>query len=163
MPYATTGTVKHDAKINVWGCFAAHGVGNIYLVEGRLNKHQFKDILINQMLPSAQRLFDLENWHYQQDNDPKHTAKTVKSWFRRNNVPLLPWASQSPDLNPIENLWSYLDYLLRDRRPNTVEDLFEVLEKGWKDIPIAYLGKLSDSMPARIEAVIAAKGYATKY
>ena len=52
-------------------------------------------------MPSAERLFNMENWHFQQDNDPKHTAKTTKTWFRCNNTPLLPWPSQSPDLNPI--------------------------------------------------------------
>ena len=161
--WATSATVKHDVKINVWGCFAAHGVGNLYLVDGILNKGQYKDILINQMMPSAEALFNKENWHFQQDNDPKHTAKTTKTWFRQNNVPLLPWASQSPDLNPIENLWSYLDYLLRNRAPGNKAELFEVLQEGWKSLPVDLLMKLANSMPARIAAVLKADGYATKY
>ena len=161
--WATTATVKHDEKINVWGCFAAHGVGNLYLVQGHLDKHQYKDILINQMMPSAERLFGMANWHFQQDNDPKHTAKTTKTWFRQNRTPLLPWASQSPDLNPLENLWSWLDWHLRDRKPSTKEELFAVLQEGWGTIPVDLLTQLSDSMPYRIAAVLAADGYATKY
>ena len=161
--FATKATVKHDIKINVWGCFASHGVGNLYEVQGILDKHQYKDVLVLMFVENARKLFDLEDWHFQQDNDPKHTANTTKTWFTRNKTPLLPWPSQSPDLNPIENLWSYLDYKLKDRHPRNKTELFQVLQEGWNAIPIDLLMKLSDSMPDRIEAVLKAKGYATKY
>jgi transposase len=78
-------------------------------------------------------------------------------------VPILEWPSQSPDLNPIENLWSILDANLKNRTPQNEQELFEVLEEGWKELPIDLLERLSDSMPRRIEAVIKAKGFATKY
>ena len=51
------GTVKHDKKINVWGCFTYAGVGDLHLVKGILEQKQYKQILIHHMLPSAKRLF----------------------------------------------------------------------------------------------------------
>jgi hypothetical protein len=50
-------TVKHDAKINMWGCFCAYGIGYIALVDGILKTNQYLEIFENEMLPSAENLF----------------------------------------------------------------------------------------------------------
>ena len=100
-PRNCRGTVKHDKKINVWGCFAAHGVGRLYHVEGLMRKEDYIKILDNEMRPSAGALFLDGDFVFQQDNDPKHTARVVTEWFGDNNVTKLQWPSQSPDLNPL--------------------------------------------------------------
>ena len=125
-----SGTVKHDIKIMVWGCFTAHGVGNLCLVEGIMEQVQYRRILKDRLDPSHRRLFPAKAWFFQQDNDPKHTANTTKQYFIDNQIPVLPWPSQSPDLNPIENLWSILDHKLRNRRPQNKEQLFEALQEA---------------------------------
>ena len=162
-PKNCKGTVKHDKKIQVWGCFAAHGVGNLYRVPGILDQHGYHSILQWQMKPSVQRLFPTKDCIFQQDNDPKHTARSIRTYLENYEVPTLPWPSQSPDLNPIENLWSILDLKVKDRKPSNEDALFEVLKEAWQNLEPELLTKLADSMPERIEAVIAANGYPTKY
>ena len=162
-PYCMRGTVKHDKKINVWGCFAAHGVGNIYTVNGNLDQHQFHQILQRQMFPSAKKLFPDGDFLFQQDNDPKHTAKKNQKYLENKKVNVLDWPSQSPDLNPIENLWSLLDKQLSERNPQNEDQLFEVIKTGWASLEVELLSKLVKSMPRRCQAVIDAKGLPTKY
>lgn len=159
-----TGSVKHDKKINVWGCFAAHGVGDLVMVDGIMEQTQFRDILGASMLPSAEVLFgEGEEWLYQQDNDPKHTAILTQNWFIENKIPIMEWPSQSPDLNPIENLWTILDRACSKRNPQNEAELLEMLQAAWYNLDPNMLDRLVCSMPDRCEAVIKQNGGAMKY
>ena len=116
------------------------------------------------MLPSAQNLFGDRYWALQQDNDPKHTARRIQQFIRQRGIHLLPYCPfQSPDLNPIENLWSILDSNLKDRRPQSKAELFQVLQEGWNRHDVDLLRRLVECMPRRIQAVIDSNGYMTKY
>ena len=75
----------------------------------------------------------------------------------------MDWPSQSPDLNPIRNLWEELDCQVREGNFTNKKNLFAALHQKWKKIPIEKLIKLVNSMPQRCVAVITTKGYATKY
>jgi transposase len=121
--------VKHDKKVMVWGCMTAYGVWALHRIVGIMKKEMYQNILETEFQRSAQMLFPDGNYLFQQDNDPKHTAGVVQNYIRQSSIPLLDnWPAQSPDLNPIENLWAILDLKLQSRKPNTEAELFEQLQ-----------------------------------
>ena len=80
-----------------------------------------------------------------------------------NGVNCTTWPAQSPDLNPIENLWDYLDRKLDVLPTTTLSQLWDTLSDLWENIPTEIIENLVSSMPQRIEAVIKARGGHTKY
>ena len=78
---------------------------------------------------------------------------------------MLPWPAQSPNLNPIKNLWNEVDKKVRNlsNQPKNLEDLERKVKNAWRSIPLEYIQKLVESMTRRIQACIAAEGGATKY
>ena len=162
-----TPTVKHGGgKIQVWGCFTAKGVGHIHHINGIMDQTIYKHILVHHMRPSLMQLGGKDYIIFQQDNDPKHTAKSVGKYIERAKYLVLEgWPSQSPDLNPIENLWQELKTRLYHARPrpSNKDELFALLKREWEALPQDVLRNFVHSMPRRIEAVIKAKGGHTKY
>jgi transposase len=75
----------------------------------------------------------------------------------------MEWPSQSPDLNPIENLWDELKRRMGRRNFRNADDLFRAMQEEWDRISIKKIVSLIEFMPRRCRAVIKAKGYATKY
>ncbi len=73
-----------------------------------MNATPYKQILDENLMESVRQLSLGSRFLSQQDNDPKHTAKMIKEWLQAHKVKLLDWRSQSPDLNPTENLWAEL-------------------------------------------------------
>ena len=102
----------------------------------------YKQIIRSELLPSAYTLFPDDNYIFQQDNDPKHTSTIVRDYMDEIGLVRTAWPAQSPDLNPIENLWSIIDQATQFRAADTEEELFEILNEAWPQIPIELLNRL---------------------
>jgi hypothetical protein len=134
-------------------------------------------ILEDGLLDTWQEVHDtLGDPVFQQDNAKIHTAADTSVWFEEHNIQVMERPPNSPDLNPIEHCWKRLKEKMHQRypdihmtplagAPDTVRRRFaEALNEVWtKDIEGDFLEALWESMPRRVAAMLAAKGWYTKY
>lgn len=160
----TLPTVKHGGgSVMLWGCFASNGTGNLHRVDGIMDSTKYQDILAKNVTKSVKKLKLGRHWTFQQDNDPKHTSKSTKAWLEKKGWKVLEWPSQSPDLNPIENLWWDLKKAVGARKPKNISELETFAHEEWAKIPKERCQKLVSGYRSRLQQVIAAKGCCTKY
>uniref|UniRef100_A0A3B4UQ54 Tc1-like transposase DDE domain-containing protein n=1 Tax=Seriola dumerili TaxID=41447 RepID=A0A3B4UQ54_SERDU len=163
-PKNTIPTVKHGGgNIMLWGCFSANAPGSLITVNSTMKKEQYIKMLNNNIRQSAEKLGFGHQWTFQHNNDPKHTAKVVKKWLADKNINVLQWPSQSPDLNPIENLWRELKIRVMARRPSNLKELELIAKDEWAKIPVETCKKLVSNYRKRLIAVIANKGFSIDY
>jgi transposase len=132
--------VAHSPGIMVWGCFTRDQIGPLIQVDGSITGEAYEKILKDHLLPFIQSLDSSKLWVFQDDNARPHRAGRVEQFKQDNDVLSLPWPPQSPDLNPIENLWDELERRVRKREniPRNKDDLFAALEEEWYQIDIGH-------------------------
>ncbi|KAG2460776.1 TCB1 transposase, partial [Polypterus senegalus] len=162
------GTAHHQANtihgsIMLWGCFSVAGNGRLVRIKGKMTAAMYRDILDENLLQSTLDLRLGRRFIFQQDNDPKYTAKISKEWLQDNSVNVLEWPSKSPDLNLIEHLWRDLKMAVHRRFPFNLMELERCCKEEWAKLAKDRRAKLVASYSKRLEAVIAAKGALTKY
>uniref|UniRef100_A0AAZ3NPU9 Tc1-like transposase DDE domain-containing protein n=1 Tax=Oncorhynchus tshawytscha TaxID=74940 RepID=A0AAZ3NPU9_ONCTS len=123
----------------LWGCFSAGGSGALHKIDGIMREENY--VLKQHLTTSVGKLKLGRKWVFQMDNDPKHTSKVVTK-FKDNKVKVWEWPSQSPDLNPIENVWAELKKHVRARRPTNLTQLHQLCQEEWAKIHPTYCGKL---------------------
>ena len=84
-------------------------------------------------------------------------------WLDRKNITVMPWPAHSPDLNPIENIWAWIDKRLVKESIASVVQLKQALEKLWKEFPKELCIRLVESMPRHVCACVKVRGAHTKY
>ena len=148
-PKFTCKTVKHPDSVMVWGCFGYHGVGSLVVLPKNetVNQYNYLEMLCDHLPDFMEKT---QTTLFMQDGAPCHTAKSVKQWLGDCEVDYIKdWPGNSPDLNPIENMWGLMKRKLLEvdtswvprliaaiRGPHrtTCASMLLVSPRGWKTL-----------------------------
>lgn len=179
---------NHPQCVNLYCGMSKYGVTAVHIVAGS-SKHKTshtnkqgkpaknittgegREVLQNTLLPGGKLMFSqqgISTWTLQQDNDPTHScaAAEIEQYNQANasSVQLLkPWPPNSPDLNPIENLWAWVQQQVDKKGCSSFEEFKAAVIDTIAAVPKQHLVNLCDSMKKRLQAVVAAEGDLTKY
>ena len=131
-----------------------------------MKQEMYIEVLRKNLLPFWKRMKRrFRSPIFQDDGARAHRAISVNNWKRDHGVRSLAWPSQSPDLNPIENVWSILKERIRKRipHPTNVRQLEQYIHEEWYQLDPLMLRNLIKSMRRRNRLVFFAKGYQIKY
>jgi transposase len=155
-------------SVMVWGCMVHGKLGPlVVLPKGRMNGSDY-----------VRRAMDGPLWDFysqvteerglamiMEDGAPIHRSLAARDWREVNEINVLPWPAQSPDLNPIEHIWKALKLRISRRDPpiRTEEELRNALQEEWQKINADTVSKVVENMPQRVRSVIMVGGKSTRY
>jgi hypothetical protein len=155
-------------SLMVWGCMAYGRLGPLVLMPRGERKaaDYIKNVLSGPLWDFYMEIYELRGQAaVVEDGAPIHRAKVTQDYRQSQGIISVSHTAQSPDMNPIEHVWKELKTRINNRpvRPTTLEDLWKALQEEWTKIDLDFINNLVDSMPNRVQAVLEAKGGATKY
>ena len=154
---------KHPIKVHVWAAISKRGATNVCIFEGKMDASFYIKILEHYLLPFINSNFPSTH-RFMQDNDPKHTSRQTRSFFEDNGVTWWPTPPESPDCNPIENMWHELkEFIRREVKPRGKQELIEGIQRFWTTVDAGKCCRYINHLEKFIPKVIEKQGEATGY
>jgi len=153
---------SHPPKIMVWGGISARGVTPLAVIQGSVDSDKYQEILNGYLFPTMDVLYP-EGYTLQQDNARPHVSLSSKKFFEDHGLKVMDWPANSPDLNPIENLWGILKRKMAPLKKPPVAEWKVMINEMWSSLSHDTVSGFIESMPRRIQSCIEAGGGHTKY
>ncbi|KAJ6253277.1 transposable element tc1 transposase [Anaeramoeba flamelloides] len=143
-----------------FGGIAYDWISTLIKCPKRVNAESYRKCLVSKcgLFTGMDNLHGKKNWLLMQDGAPAHTAKTTITYLEKKCNILQNWPANSPDLNPIENLWDIMSTRLNEIDIKTVKNLEKVVREVWKNIDWLMIENLINSMERRLKLVVQLKG-----
>lgn len=151
-------TIKHSKKYNVWACITLGGLESYVIFKENMDSLKYIEILRTNLV-----IIYNEQYLFQQDNSSVHKCKKVMNFFKEQNIKQIDFPSNSPDLNPIENLWSILKKEISKKRDINCDNFYDTIDKSLKNIQYHYVFNCISNMHVRIGELIKNKGLHINY
>lgn len=157
--------VAKSIGVMVWGGISWRGKLELIRLEGKVDAAKYNTILVAGC-ENANELFRGDDWLWQQDGAPTHTAAANQQHLLDNGINFITkteWPPNSPDINVIENLWAIITDKVAPRRAKTKDELWRFVQEEWNAIPLETVRSLIDSASKRLAIVRRERGGWTGY
>ena len=153
-------------RLLIWGAIWINGRSELHIQRDNMNSDGYVNVLERHICPLSSRLGNPStSWILMDDNATCHRSLVTNSFKSQAGIRTLTWPARSPDLSPIENVWSLLKRSVR-RTLRPGDDLLRLealLRQEWDRLNQDTINRLIESMPSRIRQVIELSGDGTKY
>src|SRR6266436_4613119 len=153
-------------SVMVWGCMTSHGFGQLHCIEGTINSMKYMETIKDSFLPSLRdHHLSPSNIILQQDNAGAHRSHMTSKFLTSLVIQTLPWPTNSPDMNIIENVWHILKGRMKNRTPQpaTKDQMWQILKEEWAKLGADYCESLYRSCARWVNALWCAREGYTKY
>jgi len=162
-PSQIPGKGGRNTTVWVFGAISMAGLSKLIVVKPHFNSAGYCEAVEQADIQSSRS----KNYVLYHDRYPAHTSRQTQTWMTQHNLQTVVLPPKSPDLNPIENVWGIISREIFEgtQTYNSAESLVAAVQQAWDRVQLdQHLRRqLVGSMPQRLRAVIAAKGYKTKF
>jgi transposase len=148
----------HDPReqLMVWGAVWYHGRSTLSITTHNLDSQAYCEILGDHLLPTWP---GGSRFRLLQDRAPIHKSRHTVDWLREWGVTWMEdWPSYSPDFNPMEFVWSWINHQVNGLRPTSLQTLQDAIQHVWDTIPQEIIQAYIDHFPHTLQRVIVAQG-----
>ena len=153
--------IHKKQSVMVWGAFSLQEQLPLVRLEGKQNGEKYAQLIKNSFFYQVMS----DEFVLVHDNAPCHTAKVSKDKIEELKIDVLDWPAYSPELNPIENLWSHIvtNIYAGGKTYDNVDELWEAIQQCWENIPKKIIKSLVKSMRNRMVNLLENGGRTLKY
>jgi DDE superfamily endonuclease len=164
--YLIVPAMKAKVSLMVWAWFCWDRLGPLVVVRGKMTGERYRQLMEEHMVEFMEQMGNQGSLYTYQDYNARiHRCTLVRGWREEMKIPLWNWPAYSPDMNPIEHLWTLLKRAIHERNPpvKTVDDLEIALQEEWGRLRAEQWRPLVESMPERVAELIRCRGGPTRF